>query len=196
MAEKDMLVSIVIPVYNVRPYLTQALDSVLHQSYKSLEIIIIDDGSTDGSSEICDAYAAKDARVLVVHQTNKGLSAARNAGLDLITADVVAFLDPDDALHESFVEELLSAMIREKADLAICRYTSHRTDGLLNAEGNRKTMPSIASGTYDRIETLRALADNRINVHVWNKLYRGELWKEIRFPYSKRKRFPVLKKKA
>ena len=95
------LVSVIIPVFNVRPYLEEALDSVIHQSYENLEIIIINDGSNDGSGEICDEYAVKDKRIRVIHQENRGLSAARNAGLDCMTGDYVAFLDPDDAYDEN-----------------------------------------------------------------------------------------------
>ena len=79
--DRSPLVSVIIPVYNVAPYLAESLDSVLHQTYEHLEVIIIDDGSTDGSGEICDSYAAKDGRIRVIHQENRGLSAARNAGV-------------------------------------------------------------------------------------------------------------------
>ena len=90
-------VSVIIPVYNVEPYIVEALESVIHQTYENLEILVIDDGSTDGSGVICDNYAGKDARICVIHQENKGLSSARNAGLDRMTGDAVAFLDSDDA---------------------------------------------------------------------------------------------------
>ena len=89
------LVSVIIPVYNVQPYLREALDSVIHQTYSNLEIIIIDDGSTDGSGRICDEYAEQDQRIKVIHQENKGLSSTRNAGLDRMTGEIVAFLDSD-----------------------------------------------------------------------------------------------------
>lgn len=86
------LVSVIIPVYNVKPYLREALDSVIHQTYRNLEIIIVDDGSTDGSGEICNQYQKSDLRIRVIHQANQGLSAARNTGLDTMHGDVVAFL--------------------------------------------------------------------------------------------------------
>ena len=93
----------IIPVYNVRPYIEEALDSVIGQTYRKLEIIIIDDGSTDGSGEICDRYAEQDCRIKVYHQENKGLSAARNTGLDASTGSVIAFLDPDDAFAPDMI---------------------------------------------------------------------------------------------
>ena len=88
-------VSIIIPVYNVKPYLPQAIKSVINQTYQDLEILVIDDGSTDGSEKICDRCAGKDSRIQVIHQPKKGLSAARNTGLDLATGDFIAFLDPE-----------------------------------------------------------------------------------------------------
>ncbi len=176
------LVSVIIPVYNVRPYLEEALDSVLRQSHRNLEILLIDDGSTDGSGELCDVYAKKDGRVHVLHRIHKGLSAARNAGLDAMTGDAVAFLDADDAYAPGFVEETVSAMAREGADLVICRFTSHPEAGPLRLEGSEKPSPSIATGNYDRPGILRALADGTVNISVWNKLYARELWKTVRFP--------------
>lgn len=176
------LISIIIPVYNVRPYLAEALDSVMLQSYERLEVIIIDDGSTDGSGEICDAFAARDRRVTVVHQENRGLSAARNVGLDRMTGEAVAFLDPDDAYHVNYVEDMLNAMHEEDVDLVVSQYTVHTGVGSLRSKGNEIPEPSIPPGQYDRVAALRALADGTINVSVWNKLYRRELWKNIRFP--------------
>ncbi len=95
----DPLVSVIVPVYNVLPYLQEALDSLIGQTYRELEIILIDDGSTDGSGDVCDEYAERDQRINVIHQENKGLSAARNVGLDEANGDYIAFLDPDDAFH-------------------------------------------------------------------------------------------------
>ena len=178
---RDPLVSIIIPVYNVESYLEEALDSVVNQTYEKLEILVIDDGSTDGSGIICDKYAERDERIRLIHQENKGLSAARNAGLDRMTGEVCAFLDPDDAYHITFVEKLLAAMIREEADVAVCKYTDQQTVGKLGLNGEQ-SRPFGDSGNYDRIQGLRALADSTINISVWNKLYRKELWQEIRYP--------------
>lgn len=176
------LVSIIIPVYNVNPYLEEALDSVIKQTYENLEIIIIDDGSTDGSSEICDMYAARDERITVIHQENRGISNARNAGLDVMHGEYVAFLDPDDALFENYVEELLHAALLEKTDITIGIYTCHQTIGKLNYKGTEMKAPSFDAGVYDRIDALRALVDGRLNMAVWNKLYHANLWTDIRYP--------------
>lgn len=180
--ERNCLVSVIIPVYNVAPYLIEALDSVINQTYENLEILIIDDGSTDGSGEICDYYAEKDSRIRVIHQENKGLSAARNAGLDIMTGEVVAFLDPDDAFCADFISFLVFSMIRQRSEIVMCRYTIQITTGLLEYDGSRETYPKIDEGIYDRLSALRSIAEGTIDVHVWNKIYRRELWKNIRFP--------------
>lgn len=179
--DNDKLVSIIIPVFNVRPFLIEALDSVLDQTYRNLEIIVINDGSTDGSGKICDEYARKDVRVVVIHQENKGLSSARNAGLKRMSGEIVAFLDSDDAYHPDYINTMMDTMMREKADLVICRYTLHYTTGRMRDIGNEKQRPMTVSGLYDRVSALRTLAAGTLNVNVWNKLYKRELWKNIRF---------------
>lgn len=180
--KSSALVSVIIPVFNVRPYIAEAIESVLHQTYNNLEIIIIDDGSTDGSEEVCDDYAQRDKRIIVVHKQNEGVSAARNTGLDLLNGDMVAFLDSDDAFHPDFVSVLLEALIRERADIAMCKYTDHCTVEKMKKIGEEKEEPGMEEGVYDRFDALRALNDRKINHAVWNKLYRQELWKKIRFP--------------
>lgn len=176
------LISIIIPVFNTRPFLAEVLDSVIKQTYQNLEIIIVDDGSTDGSGEICDAYAKKDKRVRVVHQENKGLSSARNAGLDIMSGDAVAFVDSDDACHPDYIGAMAAAMIREQPELVVCRYTTHKTNGKMVQTGREKTRPSIGQGSYDRAHALYALVDSSLNHGVWNKLYKKELWETVRFP--------------
>lgn len=180
--DSNKLVSVIIPVFDVYPYLVEALDSVLRQTYTKLEIIIIDDGSTDGSGKICDEYAEKDTRVLVIHQENKGLSTARNVGLDRMSGEVVVFLDADDAYHPDFVKGMLDAMAREKADQVICRYTNHCTTGKMGYKGKEKLEPPVESGMYDSVASLQALVDQEFGVEVWNRLYAKELWDNIRFP--------------
>ena len=168
-------VSVIVPVYNVAPYLREALDSVVGQSYRNLEIIIVDDGSTDGSSEICDEYLS-DLRVQVIHQENRGLSNARNVGLDLSSGVYIAFLDSDDAFHPDFVQKMVDGI--GDADVEVCRYEVHQR--ILESRGH--ISPRAKEGVYSQKEALQALADGRINVAVWNKLYRRELWWEIQFP--------------
>lgn len=182
-AESQPLVSVIVPVYNVKPYLAETLGSVVCQSYPNLEIIIIDDGSTDGSGAICDEFAAKDDRVKVTHhQKNKGVSAARNAGLDASSGEYIAFLDSDDAFCEHAIETLLSAMLSKDIDLVAGRYTSQRTDGQLKAVDTHARHPVSSAGLYDHDDAIRALAGGIIQSVLFSKLYRRHLWGNIRFP--------------
>ena len=174
--------SIIIPVYNVKPYLSEALDSVLNQTYKNIEVILINDGSTDGSDEICISYAEQDERIRLIHQANKGLSGARNTGLDVMTGDIVAFLDSDDAYDPDYLNRMVGAMIYEQADLVVCKYTNHYTNDQMIFTGNEKISPNATEGSYDRKQALCAFVDGNINTAVWNKIYKRYLWEQIRFP--------------
>lgn len=176
------LISIIIPVFNVRTYLERALESVIRQTYSHLEIIVIDDGSTDGSGVICDEFARRDDRIKVVHQENRGLSSARNAGLDMMNGEVVAFLDSDDSYHPDYIKAMAEAMDRENADIVVCKYTVQYADKKTRPIMKEAARPSGKAGMYRRNEALRALADGTVNVSVWNKLYRRKLWEVVRFP--------------
>ena len=176
------LISVIIPVFNVRPYLTKALESVIRQTYSHLEIIVVDDGSTDGSGDICDEFAARDERIKVIHQENRGLSNARNTGLNIMNGEAVAFLDPDDSYHFDFLKTMVEAMERANADIAVCRYIVDDEDASTRNIRKEKVYPAGKAGAYGRTEVLQALACGNINVSVWNKLYRSRLWDNIRFP--------------
>lgn len=181
--DTKFLVSVIVPVFNVLPYLVEALESVLNQIYTNLEIIIIDDGSTDGSAEICDEYSEKDPRVIVVHQENQGLSGARNTGLNMATGDAIAFLDSDDVICPDFISSMERVMRRDGVDLVICDYTVGRATRITRKKAFVKSSDvQIKQGIYTRDDALRALADGRIKHYTWNKLYRRELWERIRFP--------------
>lgn len=183
--EDSLLVTVILPVYNVASYLEEALDSVINQTYKNLEIIIIDDGSTDGSGDICEEYAKKDGRIRLIHQPNKGLSASRNVALRIMTGEALVFLDSDDAYTEGFVKSMTETMLREKADLVICKYSVHDNIGRMKQKEMDKFYPSINYGFYNRNEALRALSEGEINHSIWNKLYDVKLWENIFFPEGK-----------
>ncbi|WP_428050733.1 glycosyltransferase family 2 protein [Candidatus Avelusimicrobium caledoniensis] len=123
------LISVVVPIYNMAAYLPRCVDSILAQTYKNLEIILVDDGSTDNCLEICQQYAQKDNRIKVIHQENKGVSAARNAGLDNMHGDFVAFVDPDDWLAENAYEILIDLHQKTGADIAWGNIIFHYADG-------------------------------------------------------------------
>lgn len=118
--KNESLISVIIPIYNVAKYLPKCLDSVLAQTYKNLEIILVDDGSLDDCGKICDEYAANDSRIKVIHKKNGGVSSARNAGLDMVTGDLIAFVDPDDYIAPNMYETMLACMERTKSDIVMC----------------------------------------------------------------------------
>ena len=180
--ENPLLVSIIMTVYNVAPYLSEAIESVVKQTYKNLEIIIIDDGSTDESGIICDQYVKTDKRIKVIHQNNQGLSMARNLGLDMITGEVIAFIDPDDLYRTDYVMTMIDIMTSEIVDLVVCKYASFKSTDKVNCNCFDNNMNSYSRIIYNRPKALQALVESKITSHVWNKLYSAKLWKNIRFP--------------
>lgn len=174
-------VSVIIPVYNVAPYIDECIQSVINQTYSNLEIIIIDDGSTDESGEICDSYAEKEQRIKVIHQRNKGLGAARNAGLDIAGGEIISFLDSDDAFAPEMIEKLVDLLTGTGADIAACGYYYCETEGRMSEEKSAKRL-SGEKTTLTSINALQKLIQYEINFSVWNKLYRKELFNDIRFP--------------
>jgi glycosyltransferase involved in cell wall biosynthesis len=159
-------ISIIVPIYNVEAYLKQCIDSLLAQCMKNIEIILVDDGSTDTSGRICDNYAINDERVKVIHQDNQGLSAARNKGVAYSGGDYIAFVDSDDYVSEYFIERLYTLMMKYKSDIAICDYT--RTTEFVNYSKDyvidSQTMLRQWHGKRKRVETV-----------CWNKLYKREV---------------------
>lgn len=177
------LISVIIPVYNVAPYLQEALDSVVNQTYKELEIIVVDDGSTDGSREICDEYKT-DSRFTLIYQNHKGVSAARNAALDVASGEFIGFLDPDDAYHPDYIQSMLETILESVSDIVICWTRHFCTDkkmGVSEESIDYSSNPALP-GKYNRIAAFHILLEERITVAVWDKLYKRELWSGIRFP--------------
>lgn len=180
-----MLITVIVPVYNVKPYLVEALDSVINQTYRDLEIIVVDDGSTDGSGGICDEYAAMDPRVKVMHQENKGLAAARNVGLDMMQGEAVCFLDSDDAFLPGFVERMLAAIEKSGADISVCRHAFCQTVGKMDLTGKEYIGGVVEPGIYSHINALRGLVNGALHMFACVKLYRRDLWNGLRFPVGR-----------
>ena len=176
-------VSVVIPVYNVREYLAESLDSVINQSYKNLEIILINDGSDDGSEIICEEYAKKDSRIKLINKKNGGISSARNAGLDNITGEYVIFLDSDDAFENEAIEKAVNAVVLNDVDCAVFQYHFCKTskNGSLNKK-SAKNNSNIKQGVYQKEEALKLVADHIITSTAWGKLTKREIWENLRFP--------------
>ncbi len=174
-------ISIIIPVYNVKEYLERCVDSVLAQSYTCLEILLVDDGSTDGSGELCDALAAKDARICVIHQANGGLSAARNTGMDVCTGTWAMFLDSDDWIAPTMVQLLYTACCRYDVPLAECGYRDIYRDHI--SVDNPCTGRVLLGSAADAISgCLRWWYYRPVAVC---KLYHRSVFEKVRFPLHK-----------
>lgn len=176
------LITVIIPVYNMKRFLSEALESVMCQSYKNLEIIVVDDGSNDGSGEICDYYATIDSRITVIHEPNKGLSAARNTALDISTGQAIMFLDADDVFLPKTIEILFCAMMKEQADIVAGRSVNCYSNRALKLDYKKKAFKiAPRHNEFNRNEGLQALLRGEITTVVWDKLYKRDLWDNIRF---------------
>ena len=181
------MISVIVPIYNVELYLEEAIESVMHQTYTDLEIILVDDGSTDGSGEICDRYQKRDSRIKVIHQENRGVSAARNAGIDICKGEMIAFLDSDDAFCEDMLQKLSDAMLESGADIVECNYAEYKGVHPMDPQkiwkkGKYFSREVGRRGLYPKREAFLMLLDEKIAVTVWNKLYTHKVWNSIRFP--------------
>ena len=179
--DHSQLVSVIVPIYKVAEYLDSCVRSLTEQTYPDLEIILVDDGSPDDCGAMCDAWAAKDRRIRVVHKKNGGLSDARNAGLQAATGSFVSFIDGDDLVKPDFVEALKGAMEARNAQIAECAVELVGERG--GVMGRWKT---AKEPVLDKIEGLRRLiAEDGIVTIVWNKLYRREVLEGILFEKGK-----------
>lgn len=171
------MISVIIPVYNTKQYLQSCLDSILVQTYADLEILFIDDGSTDGSAELLDAFAEGDSRIRVIHQENGGVCAARNRGIQEARGDYLSFIDSDDTLEPDMYQTLMGLVRDHGVDIAHCSYNRVR-DGVVKPIGN--------SGVLHQQNTVRALEcllTGKLFVgSCWTKLYARKLFDTVRFP--------------
>lgn len=175
MIKTNAKVTIIVPVYNVEKYLRKCLDSLINQTYENLEIIVIDDGSTDSSGKICDEFSKKDDRVIAIHQKNAGVSVARNVGLDRMSGDYVTFVDSDDYLELNAIERFLEMMINEKADIVIAEATTFFKDRTVY-------YPNKVAEEYSTELIKEKILMDKLGNHVATKFYEVELWEKIRFP--------------
>lgn len=172
------VVSVIIPLYNCDKYLKKCLESVLEQDYKNLEIILVDDGSTDASGEICEYYASKDKRIRVLHQSNQGQAVARNHALDVAMGDWVVFVDSDDYIKRNMISYMLECAQRNDASLVICSTLFDNGNDLYES-GFRYLQETC----FTKEEVLREyFTHGRIQTAPWGKLYKKKLFDKIRFP--------------
>lgn len=171
------LISIIVPVYNVEKYLDHCINSVLNQSYTNWELILVDDGSPDGSPEICDRYALHNQKIKVIHKENGGLSSARNAGIDIATGDYITFLDSDDYLHSDYLKIMLSYAIEKNADIVQCDFSRVKSD-IPNSSKNN-------SITYQIYDNHSIFLKGAAKIILCAKLYKKDLWGVVRMPIGK-----------
>lgn len=180
--EQRAKISVVVTAYNIADYIERGVRSVCAQTYRNLEVIVVDDGSTDRTPAICDALAKQDPRIRVIHKENGGPAQARNVGMEKSTGEVIGFVDGDDWIDPDMYEKLYSAMLEQEADLAICRYRQVGKDHTVDDSTDLAVC-------FDGLEALESYVREEkqyaIQNAAWNKLYRRELLQEITFPEGK-----------
>lgn len=179
------LISIIVPIYNVEKYLRKCINSILKQTYSNIEIILVDDGSRDSCPAICDEFALKDSRIRTIHKNNGGLSEARNVGLDVAKGEYIGFVDSDDYISQDMYEKLLSAMLKTKADMAVCNFTY--VDAFYRFMENKNSLFPVSDEVLDADEYIKRLTGRGgwYFVTAWNKLYKRELFDDLRYPVGK-----------
>lgn len=182
MVQMEKLVSVIVAVYNIEEYLPRCVDSILAQTYRNLEIILVDDGSKDQSGNICDSYAEKDRRIKVIHKKNGGLSDARNAGMDAATGEYIGFVDGDDWIEPDMYRAMYFACEKEKAQAAVCRYKQITKSGIIDGSAGN----SVSLSRDEALE-IYVCGDERYLIYnsVWSKLFARDLVEGMRFPVGK-----------
>lgn len=175
------LISVIVPAYNVEKFIGKCIDSILRQSFKDFEVLLIDDGAKDSTPEICDACAKKDSRIKVYHKENGGLSDARNYGIDRMQGKYVTFIDSDDYADSGYFEYLYGLITQEEdIQIAICGKKSVREDE--NASPDPETFHEIITGER---AVQKMLCGHGSGHSAWGKLYSANLWKTVRYPKGK-----------
>lgn len=174
------LISIIVPVYNVEQYLEKCVESIIKQTYKNIEIILVDDGSKDSSGKLCDELQKKDTRIKVVHKANGGLSDARNAGMKIAQGQYIGFVDSDDYIAEDMFETLYNLNKKYNSEISIVSYYEIYNGKVI---GVRKADKPEELTKIEAIKEL--LIDTKIQSYAWNKLFKRELFEGIEFPTNK-----------
>ena len=181
--DSDKLISIIVPIYNIEIYLSRCVDSIINQCYTNLEIILVDDGSTDSCGMMCDSYKEQDSRIVVIHKANGGLSSARNAGLDVAQGEYIGFVDGDDYIEPDMYEKLYYFCSQNELDIVCARFCEciDGKDHLENYTGTSK----IDLGSRLYCDALLERNGAKITSSVWDRLYKKEMFEGIRFPEGK-----------
>ena len=175
------MVSIIVPVYNVEKYLSKCVDSILIQTYRDFEIILVDDGSTDSSGLICDNYN-KEERITVIHKKNGGVSSARNAGLEIARGDYIAFVDSDDWVSPEFIETHIQNLKKMDADISVCRYWNIKDRNIKSIQEKKEKEIWILT----KEEAIDAMfIYNKFQSQVWCMVFNRKLFDDIKFPFTR-----------
>lgn len=178
---EDVLVSVIIPVYNVESYLTECVESVINQTHKLLEIILVDDGSTDNSGNLCDKYLETDERIKVIHKPNGGLSSARNVGIQNATGEFISFIDSDDWIENTMIERLLTSCLESDSLLSVCgSYVAFSKENIRVRICPSKTECLSLADFWEKV-----LSTEEIDFISCDKLYHRSLWEKYKFPEGK-----------
>lgn len=184
----DPVISVIVPVYKVEQYLDECVRSIVEQTYKNLEIILVDDGSPDNCPQICDDWAARDTRIKVIHKENGGASSARNAALKVAEGDFFGFVDSDDRIAPNMYEGLYRLLKEADAGIACCCFCRIDESGIVNAEQHFRR-----NGLLSAVETVEGLLYEEIDTSVWSKLFRRDVFADIRFPEGEvNEEWPIL----
>ena len=180
------IISIIVPIYNVEKYLPQCLDSIINQTYKNLEIILIDDGSTDNSGKICDKYKLLDNRIIVIHKSNGGLSDARNTGIKIATGDYISFVDSDDFIDKNMYTILFQKINTTNADIIWYNHYNYQSSNEISkssifVQEKQYLLPKDNyKFQYDLLNKYHLIG------YCWNKLYKKSIFNSILFPYNRK----------
>ena len=180
----DELISIIVPIYNVEKYLEKCINSIINQTYKNLEIILVNDGSKDSSKDICEKFLKIDNRIIVVHKENEGLSEARNVGINIAKGKYIGFIDSDDYIEADMFERLYNNIKKNNADISICNIVEENEQGKIIKTYIRENDNVIE---LNKIEALKKLImDQEVTNHACNKLYKKDLFCNIKYPFSRK----------
>lgn len=175
--DTEPLVSIIVPIYNVEAYLRECLDSVCNQTYRNIEIILVNDGSTDGSEVICEEYLTRDERIILINKDNGGLSSARNAGISVAKGEYIGFIDSDDIVHHMFVETMIHALVESGCRVVVCDYCTEIKNMIcMDSDYSVLSSAEAISGLLD---------DYGYRCSAWDKMYRRECFNDLLFPEGK-----------
>lgn len=177
---QDPLISVILPIYNIEAYLDKCMESVRNQTYSNLEIIMVDDGSTDSCGEVCDKYAGMDERIVVFHKKNGGLSDARNYGIERAGGEYITCIDPDDFVDSDYVAYLYGLAVRYGTKMSICQHRVHYDNGSIRENGRQGEELIPTERCLERM-----LYHDVIDTSAWAKLYHRSLFEQVRYPKGK-----------